>query len=97
MAMIEEHLEIYGRRETNGGKMGHGFMPTITIHITWRLIVDYPINGYVVMEILSIVGALMHHHRGYETLSISMGEDERCEPEWFSLTSLVPPHPFNRE
>ena len=42
------------------------------------------------MEILSAVGSLVHHHRGDETLSISAGEDERCAPEWCSLTSLGP-------
>ena len=31
---------------------------------------DLPINGYVVMEILSVVGYLVHHHREDETLSI---------------------------
>ena len=48
--------------------MGHGFMPTITIHIYWRWIVDYPITGYVVMEIFSVVGSLVHHHMGGEIL-----------------------------
>ena len=30
VAIIEDHLGIYGRRATHGGKMVHGFMPTIT-------------------------------------------------------------------
>ena len=33
MAIIEEHLVIYGRRSTYGGEMVHGFMPNIKIHI----------------------------------------------------------------
>ena len=28
--IIEEQLGIEGRRETHGGKIGHGFMPPIT-------------------------------------------------------------------
>ena len=52
---------------------------------------DYPITGYVVMEILSVEGALVYRPRGNKTLSIIAGEDERCETEWYSLTSLVPP------
>ena len=33
MTIIEDHLGGLGRRATHGGKMGHGFMPTITIHV----------------------------------------------------------------
>ena len=44
--------------------MGHVCMPTITIYISLRSIVNYPITGYVVMNILSVVGYLVHHHRG---------------------------------
>ena len=40
--------------------MGHVFKPSIAIRITRRLIVDYPITGYVVMGVLIIVGDLMH-------------------------------------
>ena len=64
MAIIEEHSGVYGIRATYGGKMGHGFMPTINIHTSWWWIVDYTITGYVIVEILSLVGSLMHHHRG---------------------------------
>ena len=49
------------------------------------------------MDILSVVGALVHHHRGDEELSVSVGEDERCAPEWCSPTSMVPPHPITHE
>ena len=41
---------------------------------------DNPITGYVVMEILSIVGAPLHQNWGVEILSISAGEYERCAP-----------------
>ena len=34
MGIIEEHLGIKGGRATHGGEMGHGFMPTITIHLS---------------------------------------------------------------
>ena len=69
--------------------MGHGFMPTITIHIL--LILDYPITGYVVMDILTAVRSFVHHHRGGETLSISAGGYEKCATRWCSLTSLGSP------
>ena len=59
MAITVEPLGIKGRRSAHGGKIGHGFMPTTTIHISWQLIVDYPITGYVVMEILPIVCSLV--------------------------------------
>ena len=52
---------------------------------------DYLITGYVVMDILSVVGYLENHHRGGETLSIITGEDDLCAPEWCYLTSLGPP------
>ena len=97
MVIIKYPLIIQGRRATHGGKMGHGFMPTITIYIYWRWIMDYPITGYVVMDILSIVGALVHHHRGGETMSTTAGEYERCAAEWWSLTSMGPPHPVTCE
>ena len=60
--IIEEVLRVQGRRATHGGKIGHGFMPPIVIYIHQRLIVEYPITGHVVMEILSVVGALAQHH-----------------------------------
>ena len=53
---------------------------------------DYPVNWYVLMDILSVLGALVHQHSGEETISISAGEDDRCELEWFSFTSLGPPY-----
>ena len=34
MAIIENHLGVWGEISTHGGKIGHGFMPTITIHIS---------------------------------------------------------------
>ena len=49
------------------------------------------------MEILSVVGALVHQHWGDETLSISAGEDECYALEWCFFTSLVPPHPVTHE
>ena len=33
------------------------------IHIPLQKIVDYPITGYIEMEILSVVVDLVHHHR----------------------------------
>ena len=58
--------------------MGHGFMPTITIHISLQIILYYPITGYVVMKILSVVRPLVHKIRGQETLSFRTGEDKCC-------------------
>ena len=49
------------------------------------------------MEILSVVGDLIRHHRGDETLSISGGEDERFAQEWCSLDIMGPPHPITHE
>ena len=57
----------------------------------------YPITGYVLMGVLVVVGALVYHHRGDETLSIITGEYERCAPEWCSLTSMGPPHHATHE
>ena len=37
----------------------------------------YRITGYAVMEILSVVGSLVQHHRGDESLSTRAEEDER--------------------
>ena len=62
MSIIEEHLGIYGRRAMYGGKMGHGFMPSIDIHIHRKGIVEYPITGYVVMEVLSLFIAVVYQH-----------------------------------
>ena len=49
------------------------------------------------MDILSLVSYLVCHHRGVEALSINAGKDERCTPEWFSLTRQGPPHPISYE
>ena len=49
-------------------------------------------NG--VLECSGSVGALS---QGRQKNSISVGEDERCAPEWFSLTSMGPPHPVTHE
>ena len=49
------------------------------------------------MYILGVLGALVRHHKGGETLSISAGEDCCCVPEWCSLSSLGPPHHITRE
>ena len=54
--------------------------------------VEDPINEYVSIEILSVVCALVHHHRGEKKLSIGADENERCAPELCFLTSLGPPH-----
>ena len=47
-----------------GGKMSHGFMPSIDIHIHRKEIVEYPITGYVVMEVLSLLIAMVYQHWG---------------------------------
>ena len=58
---------------------------------------DHTITGYAVIEVFSVVCALVHHHWGDETLSISAGEDDFCVPEWCSFTSMGPPHPVTCE
>ena len=58
---------------------------------------DSPITGYVLMKILSVVGALTNQHCGYESLSISKSVYDRYTPERCSLTSLGPPHPVTHE
>ena len=45
----------------------------------------------------SIVGALVHHHWGDDTLSTITGEDDPYAPECHSLTSLDTLHPITRE
>ena len=42
--------------------MGHGFNPLIVIHTSQKIIMDYPITGYIEVEISSVVGALVHHN-----------------------------------
>ena len=53
--------------------MGHGFNSPIVIYISWRLIVDYLIIGCVKMDILSVVGTLVHQYWGGKTLSTGAG------------------------
>ena len=53
MYIIEYHLGVEGRRSTRGGKMGLVFMT------------PNPITGYVVMEIVSVVSALVHQQWRY--------------------------------
>ena len=60
--------------------MGHGFKLLVTIHISRRWILDYPITGCVVTDILNVVDDLVHHKWGYKTLSIRAGEDELYAP-----------------
>ena len=40
------------------------------------------------MDILSVVGALVHHHVEDETIYTSAGKYECCAPKWCYLTSL---------
>ena len=58
---------------------------------------DYAITGYILMYILSVFVALLHHHRGDETLSISAGGYDQCAPGWCSIASLGPPYPVTCE
>ena len=64
MYIIEENLGIEEERATHGGKSFHGFIPPFEINILQRLILDYPITGYVVMEILIVVGSMVCHNWG---------------------------------
>ena len=57
----------------------------------------YPVTGYVVMEDLSVVVALVHKHWGDETLPIILHEDGRYTPERCLFTSLGHPHPVAHE
>ena len=43
------------------------------------------------------MGALVHQQWEEKTKSISAGVDERCEPKWFSFTSLGPLDPVAHE
>ena len=58
---------------------------------------DYPIKGYVVMEILSVVGDLVQQNWEDETLSIRTSGYVCYAPEWCSFVSLGPPHPITHE
>ena len=60
--IIEDKFRIEGRRATHGGEMGRGFEQPITIHIAQWRIVDFPVSAYSIMEILGIVGAMVHQH-----------------------------------
>ena len=49
------------------------------------------------MDRLSVVGTLVHHHWGDDTLSTSAGEDDPYAPECHPLTSLDTLHPITRK
>ena len=72
--------------------MGHGFYPPIAIHITLWWIVDDPISGYFVIDIFSVVDALLQQNWGDETTSIITVKDDLYEPYCFFLTIMFPLH-----
>ena len=49
---------------------------------------DYLITEYVIMEVLIVVGALVHQHWWDKTLYIRAVENKRCLLEWCYFTSL---------
>ena len=53
---------------------------------------DYKNIGYVVMNILSVVGDLVHQHWGVETLSTRTYEYKCCAVQWCPFTSPCPPN-----
>ena len=59
MATIEEQFIIEGKIETHGGEMFHRFKPPNAISISQWRILDYPITGYVVMDILILLVSLV--------------------------------------
>ena len=38
--IIEDQLGIYGRRSTQGGEIGHGFDPSVSMNMSPNCIVD---------------------------------------------------------
>ena len=58
---------------------------------------DYPINGYVVLEIFNVVGYVVHENCEEETLSTSTGEDDICVLELCYFTSLGTPYTVTHE
>ena len=78
--IIEENLVIEGLRFTRRGEMGHVFDTHISIHITRHWIMDFSLSRCILMEILSLVGALVHQKWGVKNYH-GMGEDERSAPE----------------
>ena len=57
----------------------------------------YPDGSNVLMEILSVVVVVLHQYWWDEILSIIVGKDKRCTPEFYSFTRISPLYPVPHE
>ena len=74
---IEEKYLIADRGgATYIGKLGHGFKPSLSIHITIWCVVDCLVQWDLEVEILVVLIGLVHKNEWHESSPINSGKDK---------------------
>ena len=97
MAVKEEDLGVHLARSTGATEETHCLHPAISIHISRRRTVHYPVTEEVLVKILGVIYSLVNNHRWYEALTISSVEDQSSTSEGGSLSCLRFPNALARE
>ena len=74
---IEEEYLIVDRGGTAYvGELGHGLKPPVYIRVARWCVTDYPVQWYVVMEILVVLLDLVNNDGRHEALAIRPVKDK---------------------
>ena len=80
MAVKEEDLLIDLASSTGPNEENNCLHPAITINISRRRVLEYPVTGEVPVNILAVIFSLLNNHRWNEEPDISSGNDQISTP-----------------
>ena len=72
----EDYLIVERGGAAYVGELGHGLKLLVYIHVARWSVTDYPVQWYVVMEILGVLLDLVNNDGRHEALAISPVKDK---------------------
>ena len=74
VSIKEEYLIVDRGGTTYVGELGHGLKSPVSIHVAIWCVMDFPVQWYVVMEILGVFLGLVKNDGRHESFPISSGK-----------------------
>ena len=76
VSIKEKYLVVYKVGAAYVGKLGHGFYTPVSIHIPIWCVIDFPVQWYIIVQILVVVLGLVQNYGWHEQFTISLSKDK---------------------
>ena len=74
MSIEENYLIADSKSVAYSGEIDHDFKPSVSIHLPGWIVVNYPVQCNVEMDILGVLLCLVHIYGWHEALPVGLGK-----------------------